>query len=166
MTKIKKCPFCAEEILEEAIKCKHCKEFLDHEPVNELNSENGEGFEEDTEIDKEETNFNFLDRIIFPILIFLFGYGLFFFGGWQIVWGEKINLLKQMLLTGNLHLKEQSLLFLETGFVIRINELYYGFAVSSRFFDSPFIQWIMLFPSLYLMLRGVFYLIFGGLNED
>lgn len=115
MTKIKNCPFCGEEILEEAIKCKHCKEFLDHEPVNELNSENGEGYEEDTEIDKEETNFNFLDRIIFPILIFLFGYGLFFFGGWQIVWGEKINLLEQMLLTGNLHLKEQSLLFLETG---------------------------------------------------
>lgn len=36
----KRCPFCAEEIAEQAIKCKHCGEFLDHTLRNVARQEN------------------------------------------------------------------------------------------------------------------------------
>ena len=34
---MKKCPFCAEEILEEAVKCKHCGSMLTGEEKQSVN---------------------------------------------------------------------------------------------------------------------------------
>ena len=40
MEKLKKCPFCGEEILEVAIKCKHCGEWL-NKPKESQEAEEG-----------------------------------------------------------------------------------------------------------------------------
>ena len=40
---MKKCPFCAEEIQEEAIKCKHCGEFLIDAELRRMKAGGGAG---------------------------------------------------------------------------------------------------------------------------
>lgn len=76
MSETKMCPFCAEEIMVNAIKCKHCGEFFDQDQkrATEINSTNKSN---------KDIAGNFLKIVIggFIILFILYFFGMMIFYG-------------------------------------------------------------------------------------
>ncbi len=53
---VKECPFCAEEIKLKAIKCKHCKSFVDQDSIDEMSRDSGtsEAFNENPRVKEKK----------------------------------------------------------------------------------------------------------------
>lgn len=159
----KKCPCCSEDILSTAKKCKYCGEWIDDE-IDNQKLEDG----------SEEVG---LKNYIVRLLEALFGYLLFYFGGWHFItdfsakaltklgfsegfmlkeWGGQIMNSVGSLLLG----EKPSFLWGKHSLLIRIDDSYYGFICGKNFFDSPFIQWTMLGIAIYCIIDAAFNLIF------
>lgn len=159
-TKLKKqCPFCGEEILSTAKKCKHCGEWLDGKPDNE--KQNNVSKKESQE-NKEFIGFG--SRIIGTLILAGIGWALFYFGSWHLILGKKIDLF--LLYISNGQLKQQSIILEGDGFLFRINEKYFGFVKDGHFFDSPVIQWIMLILSIGVFFWAIQMLLTGDFGSD
>jgi hypothetical protein len=139
----KKCPFCGEEIAVTAQKCKHCGEWLEQ---------------------TVEKSSNWGTRLLKSIIFGAVGWACFYFGSWHLIIGQKISLMSQYLSSGKLAL--QDFIWEDDGVVFRIDEKYYGFVKNSQFFDSPFIQWIMLGLSIGAFVMALEMLIFGYTSDD
>lgn len=155
----KQCPACGEEILTTAKKCKHCSEWLEEKPDKAVQNNNYQAKKKE---DDEPLGWG--GRIFSTAFIAAIGWALFFFGSWHLVLGEKINIFLQYLSSGNF---EQKNFILDSyGFVFRINEGYWGFVRNDRFFDAPFIQWIMLLFALSAIFLAIRILFTGSVESD
>jgi hypothetical protein len=147
----KQCPFCGEEILAAAKKCKHCGEWIEQQSNQLLQDE---GIVENDDND-DDTNMSGFGRVITALILGGVGWLLFHFGSWHIFFNKDISAAIYLLSKG------RDLIIETEGIVIRIGSGYYGFAQDGRFFDSPVIQWIMLFVALSAFVYGLKVLIFG-----
>jgi hypothetical protein len=138
-----KCPYCSEEILSTAKKCKHCGESL----IKEIDIQNDDKKEEAS---KEEP-LGCGGKLVILIMAAGIAWVLFYFGSWHIVISEKLFTKQTFILNGD-------------GFVFRINEMYYGFVKDTHFFDAPFIQWVMIILALLVLIFA--YLILLSADED
>jgi hypothetical protein len=163
-SKTKKCPFCAEKINIDAIKCKYCKELL--EPDENIENHSLTNSNDTVDENVQINEINWLTRVVFPCLTMVIGWLILFFGGWQFMIGKKISVLNQIFLTGNLTLKEQSFMILNPGVLFRFNRKYYGIIADGHFFDAPFVQWFMLAVGIGIFFRGLFKLITGESYDD
>ena len=160
MEEVKKCPFCGEEILVTAKKCKHCGEWLEGKQGATEKIET----KKDKKDEDEDKPWGFGGRVVVSLILAGVGWALFHFGSWHIVFSQKISLMLQYLSTGKL--EAQNFILEEDCFVFRINEKYYGFVKDVHFFDSPVLQWIMLILALGAFIWAIEMLLTGSFGDD
>lgn len=162
----KSCPYCGEEIMAVARKCKHCGEWLD-------DSMREEDDDEDEDEDDDEDTPRLRNYVVRPIEA-LVGWLLFYFGGWHFITDISDGVLNKLGFSGGFIMKEwgaqllgslgnmelPSVLAGKHSLLVSINESYCGFICDKNFFDAPAIQWIMLITGIVVIVDAVFNFIF------
>lgn len=111
-------------------------------------------------IQDEKTSW--IENIFGAITGIAIAWALFHFGSWNFIWAEKISFLEQFVFD----LVEYKSIFLDSnGLIFRINDAYYGIESTDRFFDIPFLQWLMLVVSILLFVASIRLLFFPSTEE-
>ena len=174
----KNCPYCGEEILAIAKKCKHCGEWLEERETPESDEENEcelddyETSDEEDSSDEDDNGLFGIKRIGITALFLVISWIFFELGSWNIIW--RIPLTNQIQWAISEAIKQgetigprdQSFLLDRDGIVMRVNKRLYGFAKDTRHFDAPVIQWFMLCFAISSFGCGVYYLFTGKFYDD
>ena len=157
-----KCPYCGEEILTIAKKCKHCGEWLDEKkPLYETDEKDNEYLDENDSTPHSGSRIS--SRIGKAIIFFVIAFLLFKFGSWNVVWGKELTDEQRFLI----HLVEkeapsaiattdsQSFIATKDVLLVRIDKKFYGVGKNTEYFDSPIIQWAMLFFCVGFIYYGI-----------
>ncbi len=101
-------------------------------------------------------------RFLYFIGLLVLSILFLYFGGWSLIIGEKKSFL-DTLFNG-----DSGFILRQDTLAIRFNENYYGFNNIHRFFDSPFISWILWFFGLFGLYYSFKIIIFGveSLNNN
>jgi hypothetical protein len=86
-----------------------------------------------------------------------FGLALFHFGGWHVAWGDWPGSIHRVFIKVGYSL--------ENGFLIRINDGWYGVHHTARYFDAPIVQTIMFLTSI-MIFKECFALALNGFCLD
>ena len=94
-----------------------------------------------------------MKRLLLTSCMLATAVGIFYAGGWQLIWGEHLS-LAGLLMDGDLELGK-NFLFGGRFIAILVNSKYYGLMLTNRFFASPALSYIAFGVGFFMIIDAI-----------
>ena len=90
------------------------------------------------------------------------GWALFYFGGWNLIWGADVWNMAQIIVdTRSIIIDYDEVILWNRGWAVKINGLWYGLYHFARYLDPGWLRWIMGGAGLWAFFQAVIILAKG-----